>query len=202
MQELLERLDLGEPRERAAASVPGASGWRKAPRLDLLAQPHPLLVARDVLDLIGQRAAVGRAGDTAAPRPASAPGTATRSTFEGICRHHLGREAERAGIERRIADRLTAQRIEVRREVPVRAERLDQRHGGRDVALACRRAAGPRRPGGTAEVSAAAIWQPAERRPKLSAPMRLVKPILPLQQPVQRARGTAPDSAPWMTRWS
>ena len=47
--------------------------------------------------------------------------------------HHLGGQAERAGIEGGIADGWRAQRIEMRRKVPVHAERLDQGHRRRHV---------------------------------------------------------------------
>ena len=50
-----------------------------------------------------------------------------------------GREAEGSEIERRIADGLGAERVDARGEVPVGAERLDQRHRRRDVVQHVRR---------------------------------------------------------------
>ena len=51
-----------------------------------------------------------------------------RSTLEGIAAIDLGREAERARVERGIADGRRAERIEMRGQVAVHAERLHQRH--------------------------------------------------------------------------
>ena len=42
------------------------------------------------------------------------------------------RRLEHLGLERRVADRLGAERVEPRRQVAVRAMRLHQRHRGRD----------------------------------------------------------------------
>ena len=83
VQELLERLDLGEPLEQPLLLVRrhrlcgrrrsrSSRGARRAPR------------GRDVLDLVRHGAAVGRLEVRAATRRASPPGTAMRSTFAGI----------------------------------------------------------------------------------------------------------------------
>ena len=58
MQELLERLDLGQPLEQPALLL-GRQRLPVGAGLDLLAQPDPLLVGRDVLDLVRHGAAVG-----------------------------------------------------------------------------------------------------------------------------------------------
>ena len=96
-------------------------------RLDLLPQPDPLLVGRDVLDLVGHRAAVGglEMGQRLGQRPAR---HRDPQHLGGDRRHDLRREAERAGVERRVADRRRAERIELGGQVAVHAERLDQRH--------------------------------------------------------------------------
>ena len=57
MQELLERLDCRQSREQAALLV-RRQRLAVLARLDHLAQPEALLVTADVLDLVGDRAAV------------------------------------------------------------------------------------------------------------------------------------------------
>src|ERR671914_335975 len=57
---VLERLDLGEPLQQAAARL-GLERLAVLAGLDRLAQPHALLVVRDVLDLVGDRPRVGAA---------------------------------------------------------------------------------------------------------------------------------------------
>ncbi len=111
--------------------------------LDLLPQPDALLVRRDVLDLVRHRAAVGRleVGQRLGEGPA---GHRDAEHLGGDGRHHLGREAERAGVERRVADRRRAERIQLRGQVAVHAERLHQRHRGGHVVQHLRRD----RPGG------------------------------------------------------
>ena len=79
VEELLERLHLGEPLQQPRCSSAG-SGCAMGARLDLLPQPDPLLVGRDVFDLVRHGAAVGRLQIRGANRPASRPGTAMRST--------------------------------------------------------------------------------------------------------------------------
>ena len=85
VQEPLERLHLDQPLQQALAALGRERGVHRA-RLDLLAEPHALLVTRDVLHLVRERAAVGLlqvwvahravsrpAPRRAAPRPGSAP---------------------------------------------------------------------------------------------------------------------------------
>ena len=162
----------------------------------------------DVLDLVGDRAAVGlpqvgqrvgerRAGDVHAQDP------------RRDLRHQLGGQAERLGVERRVALGLAAERVEPGGEVAVRAVRLEQRGRGLDrlhQLLVGRRgaAAGSRRArgrGGRAQPRApAAAAAPAARR---RGPRRRARRSRP------RPGGSAsircrnrPDSAPWMIRWS
>ena len=64
------------------------------------------------------------------------PGTATRSTGRRDPRLQLRRQLrlEPQRLERRVADRLGAERVEPGSEVPVRAVRLDERHRSGDAA--------------------------------------------------------------------
>ena len=123
VQVVLERLHLRQPLQQPA---PGLLGKRLAvaAALDRLPQPDALLVVRDVLDLIGDRARVGLA-------------QAGQRLGERVARHrdaqHRGRDAahqllgqvDRGGIERGIADGGRAERVELRGEVAVHAVRLD-----------------------------------------------------------------------------
>ncbi|GBD46365.1 hypothetical protein HRbin41_01191 [bacterium HR41] len=124
-QVLLERFDLGEPFKKLPL-VLGRERLAEASRLDRLSQPHALAVLGDVLDLVGDRAAVGLAqvrqrvgegfaghGDTQDPR---------RDLL-----HQLGGEVDGRWVERRVADGLGAERVETRGQVPVHAVRLDDR---------------------------------------------------------------------------
>ena len=74
-------------------------------------------------------------------------------------RHQLGRQAERLGVERRVALGLGAERVEPRGEVAVRAVRLEQRGRGLDrlqQLLVRRRGGRGRRGGGASRAVAAA----------------------------------------------
>ncbi len=183
------------------------SGWRNAPRLDVLAQPHALAVRGDVLDLVGDRAAVGlaqvrqrvgerRAGHVHAQHPGR------------DLRHQLGRQAERLGVERRVALGLGAERVEARGEVPVACGRafssevaactacssssLGSRGGRRARPARPRRA---RRPPARAAAGAARARRRATRR----------RPRRSRARPAGSSSTSArkrPDSAPWMMRWS
>ena len=136
--------------ERAAQVVLEALHLRQAPQqpeallrsglaaeasgLDRLAQPHALRVVRDVLDLVRAGAHV----DLAQPRERLEEGLAGHGEPEQPCgdpRLQLRgeRRMETALVERRVAQGLGAQRVEPRREMPVHAVRLDERHRGRDA---------------------------------------------------------------------
>ena len=164
VQELLERLDLGEPLEQLPLLV-GRHRLAVGAALDLPAEPDPLLVGRDVLDLVGHGAAVGglevrqRLGERAA-------GHGDAEHLRRNRRHHLGREAERAGVERRIADGRRAERIEVRGQVAVHAEGLHQRHRRRHVVEHLRRdRAGGLLPGLGGRLRARELVAPPARGP-------------------------------------
>ena len=115
---LLHPLDLAEPREQRDALVVGERP-AVAARLDRLAQPDALLVIGDVLDLVGDRAAVRPRAAAAARRRAcrrrrrgaaatrgcapaaraSASGSAARARARGrrAARSRAGRDARRDG---------------------------------------------------------------------------------------------------------
>ena len=81
--------------------------------LDRLPQPDPLVVAGDVLDLVRDRAAVGRAQCRERLGQGCAGHVDAQQVGRHAC-HSLGSQAERLGIEGRVADRLAAERIETR----------------------------------------------------------------------------------------
>ena len=128
VHEALERVDLGEPAQQRLLLLVGQRRAERA-RLDLLAQPGALAVRGDVLDLVGDRAAVGlaqvrqRVGERRARHVRA-------QDPRGDPLHDLRREAERLGVERRVALGLGAERVELRREVAVHAVRLQQRDRG------------------------------------------------------------------------
>ena len=159
----LEPLDLRKAPQQLLALLRVEIG-PEPPRLDGLAQPHPLRVVGDVLDLVRDRARV----DLAQRR---------QRLEQGLAGHREPKQARRdarlqlvrqrrlqAGlVERRVAHRLGAERIEARVQVPVHAIRLDERHGGRDpsqelVVGACARRAG------ACTGSAATTWAGSARR--------------------------------------
>ena len=119
-------------RRRFSSAV---SGCAVAAGLDRLAQPDALLVVGDVLDLVRDRPAVGLAqprqhlGERLARRRTGAvPGRDARLELR------RQRRLEALGLERRVAERLGAERVEPGGEVAVRAVRLDERHRGGDAA--------------------------------------------------------------------
>jgi hypothetical protein len=158
---VLEAFDLGQPREHPPLLV--FRERRPVPAgLDGLAQPDALLMVRDVLDLVGDRSAVGlpETGQDVGQRLAL---NADAEDGRRNARLQLGRELrdEQLRLERRVAHRLRPERIEVGGEMPVGAVCLDQRRrcghgaeqrmvdglgrrcrsrlGGRSYRLLCRR---------------------------------------------------------------
>ena len=130
----LEALDLGQALEQAALLV-GSQRSPVAPGLDRRAQPDALLVVGDVLDLVRARAAVG----LSQPRQHVGQRLAGDVDAEDVGRDQaleLGGQLrlEALRLERRVADRLRAERIEAGGEVPVGAVGLDERHRRRDGA--------------------------------------------------------------------
>ena len=130
----LHLLDLAEPRVQAPLLLEHQRG-SEAPGLDRLAEPDALLVIGDVLDLVGDRAAIGlvevreRLGQRVA-------GDVDAKDRRRDARLQLVRQLrlQPERIERRVADRLGAQRVEPCRQVAVHTVRLDERHRGRNPA--------------------------------------------------------------------
>ena len=128
----LEGLDLREPKQERPSFVV-RKRLAEATGLDRAPQPHALGVIRDVLDLVRDRPHV----DLLEPRQrveqrlafARQPQEPRRNP-----RLDLGRQRwmQALGLERGIARRLGAERIEASREVTVHADRLHERHGSRD----------------------------------------------------------------------
>ena len=133
-QVLLEALGLGEPVEERAPLLRGER-LPEAPRLDRLAEPDALGVVGDVLDLVGDRARV----DVAEERQRLEQRVALDVEAEQRgrdARLQLRRQRrDEAGlVERRVAHRLGAERVEPGGEVPVHAVGLDERHRRGDAA--------------------------------------------------------------------
>ena len=130
----LEDLDLGEPLEQAALLLCGER-LPVAARLDRLPQPDALLVVGDVLDLVGDRPAVGLAQRGQGVRERLARDVQAQVPRRDP-RLELRRERrlEALWLERGVADRLRAEGVELRGEVAVHAVRLDERHGCGDAA--------------------------------------------------------------------
>ena len=133
-QVALHPLDLAE-----AAEQPHALLARELPavaaRLDRLPQPDALLVVGDVLDLVRDRAGVR----LAQPRQRVGERLALDVEAEergGDARLQLRRQLrdQPLGLEGGIAGRLRAERVEMRGEVTVHPDRLDERHRRGDPA--------------------------------------------------------------------
>ena len=133
-QVALHPLDLAEALEQphplvARERAPVAAG------LDRLPQPDALLVVGDVLDLVRDRAGVRL------PQPRQRIGERLALDVQAQqpsrdARLQLRRQLrdQPLGLEGRIAGRLGPERVEVRREMAVHPERLDERHRGGDAA--------------------------------------------------------------------
>ena len=127
-QVLLEALDLGQAPQQAHPPL-GLERDVEATGLDRLAQPDALGVVRDVLDLVGARSHV----HLAQPRKRfeqRVAGDIEAQQARGDPRLELGRQRgdEPGLVERRVAHRLRAERVESRGEMAVHAVRLDERH--------------------------------------------------------------------------
>ena len=135
VHEALERVDLGQPLEQRLLLL-GAQRLAEGARLDRLAQPQPLPVRSDVLDLVGDRAAVGLA-QVRERLDEGVTGHVHPQDVSGDLRHQLGRQAERSGVERRVALRLAPERIQASRQMAVGAVGLEQRSGRLDGVQQC-----------------------------------------------------------------
>ncbi len=154
---LLEQLLLLVRRERRAV-VTG---------LDRLPQPDALLVVRDVLDLVGHRSAVGLA-QVREDLGERVTGDVDAQDRGRDLLHDLRGEAEALRLEGGIPDGLGAERVEMRGEMAVRPERLDERRAGGD--------GGEERP------------RPAGRWARLPGRMRARVPVRPRSGQAPRPR--------------
>ena len=130
VHEALERVDLDQAPEQPLALL-GRERLAEGARLDVLAQPHALAVGGDVLDLIGDRAAVGLAqvGQRIGERRPRHVHVQDLGRDLGL---DLRRQPERLGVEARIALGLGAERVKACRQVAVAAEAADERAGRLD----------------------------------------------------------------------
>ena len=131
VQVVLERLDAQQAVEDVAPLV-GRQRLRVGAGLDGLAQPEALAMAREVLDLVRDRARVR----LAQARQRVGERLARDEEVEGRGRDALERVVAQAvvgGIERRIADRIASERVEARGHVAVRAVGVDERSGRPDL---------------------------------------------------------------------
>ena len=116
-------------RSSAPQRLPVAAG------LDRLAEPDTLGVIGDVLDLVGDRSAVDLPQGAGAPRAASRPGRdAQQPRRDARLQLRRQRRDQPRLVECRVAERLRAERVEARGQVPVRAVRLDERRRCGDAA--------------------------------------------------------------------
>ena len=127
VHEALEGVDLGQPLEQRLLLVVGER-TAELSGLDRLAQPQALAMRGDVLDLVGDRAAVGLAqmGQGVGQRGA---GHVHAQDVGRDLGHDLGGEPQRRGVERGVALGLAPERIQPRGEVAVGAVGLEQRGG-------------------------------------------------------------------------
>ena len=128
VQEALQRVDRDQAAQQAALLL-GRHRRAVDAGLDPLAQPDALAMARDVLDLVGDDAAVGLAQVRqrlfeVLPRNVGA------QDLRRDAAHQLRRQVDGVGVQRRVAHRVLPERVERRREVAVGAEGLDQRGRG------------------------------------------------------------------------
>ena len=127
-QVLLEPLRPGERLEQADPLL-GCERRAVAARLDRLPQPHALCMVGEVLDLVGHRAAV----DLTEVRQRllqRLAGDVDAEERGGNALLQLGRERRDQPrlVQRRVAERLGAERVEAGGEMAVHAMGLDERH--------------------------------------------------------------------------
>ena len=133
-QVLLEALGLGEPVQERLPLL-RVERLPEAPRLDRLPEPDALGVVGDVLDLVGDRARVDGAEERERLEQ-RVPFDVEAEQGGRDARLQLGRQGrDEAGlVERRVAHRLGAERVEPGGQVPVHPVGLDERHGRGDAA--------------------------------------------------------------------
>src|SRR4051812_3128595 len=125
-QEPLHSLHLAQAAEQRLLLVCGER-LPVAPGLDRLAEPDALLVAGEMLELVGDRAAV-RLRELREDIGERLSGNVNAEHGRGDLRLQLRRQLrfETKRLERRVADGLRPERIEPSSEMPVRAMRLDE----------------------------------------------------------------------------
>ena len=131
---LLEALGPRDAVEQPHALL-GGQRLPVAAGLDRLPEPDALGVVGEVLDLVGDRAAVDLAqGGQRLPQRLA--GDVDAEQLGGDARLQLRRERRDQPrlVEGGVAERLRPERVEPRREVPVHPVRLDERHRGGDAA--------------------------------------------------------------------
>ena len=128
VHEALQRVDLRQAPEQRLLLL-ARQRLAEGAGLDVLAQPHPLAMGGDVLDLIRDRAAVGLA-QVRQRVGQGRPRHVHVQDLRGDLRRDLGRQAEPLGVEAGVALGLGAERVQARREVTVAAEAREQRAGG------------------------------------------------------------------------
>ena len=125
LEEALELEDVDQPVQQAVFLVVGER-LAVGAGLDHFPQPDPLLVRGEVLDLVADRAAVGGPH----PRQRLEQRFARDADAEDRgrdLRHQLRRQVDVLRLQRRVALRLGAERVEVGGEVAVGAVGLEQR---------------------------------------------------------------------------
>ena len=174
----------------------GAERLPMGARLDHLAQPDPLLVGRDVLDLVGDRAAVGRlqVRERVGQRLA---GDVHPQQLGGDGGHHLRRQPQRLGVERRVTGRLAAERVEACREMskgPIRADQRNRRGDRPQVLRGAERGADRR----CADRGGRGLGDRGSRSGSRTERTKgvLVEPVVAAQQAVDRGAGRRPIRRP------
>ena len=191
LDEALELEDVDQAAEQAAFLVV-VERLAVGAGLDHLAQPGPLLVRGEVLELVGDRAAVGLAH----PRQHVEQGLAGDADAQDRGRHaghQLRRQVEVLGLDRRVALRLAAERVEAGGEVAVGAVALEQRGGRLDRAeqLLVRGARGGRRRRGAERRRRGGGGVGGGERRRVDAEVggdRLVEAVLALEQLLDAAQ--------------
>jgi hypothetical protein len=187
VEEPLQRVHPGQ----LAEQLPALGVGERRPvlaRLDHPPQPHPLLAVRDVLDLVGDCAAVRL------PQPRHDVGQrlAADVRLQHARRnavHDLGAQAVAPGLQRRLADRRAAERVELGGQVTVRAERGDQQHAGghvrEELGVHC-----PRRARGGRDGDEQLLAAPPFLGPQCLRDL-VVEPVFALQQLVHQLQERA-----------
>ena len=196
VHEALERVDLDQPLEQRAALVVGQLVAEGA-GLDVLAQPHALAVRGDVLDLVGDRAAVGlaqvreRVGQRRARARTSGRGArGSAPAAPGVRPSASGSSPGSPSGSEPSGSRRAARWPWLR----TRPTKVRRRLHGLQHFLARRRRRG-RRGGRGARPARAGRGRGPSSTPRSSKTL-LVEAVLALQVLLDRARGSAPTRRP------